>query len=177
MSDTEKVNKKKHDLTHEEYIQAAEYWKQKDAQAVKVDRETLQKEIEAYIQENNTCALATGAGEFVRCTPVEYSYHDGAFWIFSEGGEKFAALEKNKNVCLVIFDKYQGFGNLKGIAVMPEYFSEEYVHAAELRKIPVAALKKLPHPMNLIKIIPDKIEFTNSEFKKAGADSRQVLQF
>ena len=182
MSDTEKVNKKKHDLTHEEYIQAAGYWKQKDAQAVKVDRETLQKEIEAYIQENNTCALATGAGEFVRCTPVEYSYHDGAFWIFSEGGEKFAALEKNKNVCLVIFDKYQGFGNLKGMqvtgkAVMPEYFSEEYVHAAELREIPVAALKKLPHPMNLIKIIPDKIEFTNSEFKKAGVDVRQVLQF
>ena len=66
---------------------------------------------------------------------------------------------------------------MTGKAVMPEYFSEEYVHAAELRKIPVAALKKFPHPMNLIKIIPDKIEFTNSEFKKAGADSRQVLQF
>ena len=58
MSDAEKVNKKKHALTHEEYIQAAEYWKQKDAQAVKVDRETLQKEVEVYIQENNTCALA-----------------------------------------------------------------------------------------------------------------------
>lgn len=83
----------------------------------------------------------------MRCTPVEYSYHDGAFWIFSEGGEKFAALEKNKNVCLVIFDKYQGFGNLKGMqvtgkAVMPEYFSEEYVHAAELRKIPCSCLKE-----------------------------------
>ena len=182
MSEAEKVNKKSQDLTHEEYIQAADYWKQKDAQAVKMDRETLEKEVEAYIQENKTCALATGAGEFVRCTPVEYSYHDGAFWIFSEGGEKFAALEKNKNVCLAIFDKYQGFGNLKGMqvtgkAVMPKYFSEEYVRAADIRKIPVAVLKKLPHPMNLIKIIPDKIEFTNSEFKKAGVDVRQVLQF
>ena len=92
---------------------------------------------------------------------------------FSEGGEKFAALEKNKNVSLVIFDKYQGFGNLKGMqvtgkAVMPKYFSEEYVRAAELRKIPISALKKLPYPMNLIKIIPDKIEFTNSEFPKTG---------
>ena len=96
MSEAEKVNKKSQDLTHEEYIQAADYWKQKDAQSVKMDRETLEKEVEAYIQENNTCALATGAGEFVRCTPVEYSYHDGAFWIFSEGGEKFAALKKNK---------------------------------------------------------------------------------
>ena len=60
---------------------------------------------------------------------------------------------------------------------MPEYFSEEYIRVAEIRRIPVAALKKLPHPMNLIKIIPDKIEFTNSEFKKAGVDIRQSLQF
>ena len=64
-----------------------------------------------------------------------------------------------------------------GKAVMPEYFSEEYIRVAEIRRIPVAALKKLPHPMNLIKIIPDKIEFTNSEFKKAGVDIRQSLQF
>ena len=66
---------------------------------------------------------------------------------------------------------------MTGKAVMPKYFSEEYVRAADIRKIPVAVLKKLPHPMNLIKIIPDKIEFTNSEFKKAGVDVRQVLQF
>ena len=39
MSEAEKVNKKSQDLTHEEYIQAADYWKQKDAQAVKMDRE------------------------------------------------------------------------------------------------------------------------------------------
>lgn len=58
MSEAEEINDKNKDLTHEEYIQAAEYWKQKDAQAVKMDRETLQKEVEVYIQENNTCALA-----------------------------------------------------------------------------------------------------------------------
>ena len=58
MSEAEEINNKNKDLTHEEYIQAAEYWKQKDAQAVKMDRETLQKEVEVYIQENNTCALA-----------------------------------------------------------------------------------------------------------------------
>lgn len=58
MSAAEEINDKNKDLTHEEYIQAAEYWKQKDAQAVKMNRETLQKEVEVYIQENNTCALA-----------------------------------------------------------------------------------------------------------------------
>lgn len=58
MSEAEEINDKNKDLTHEEYIQAAEYWKQKDAQAVKMNRETLQKEVEVYIQENNTWALA-----------------------------------------------------------------------------------------------------------------------
>ena len=98
------------DLSHEEYERAANYWKEKDAQSKKLDQDALKKTVEEYIQANNTCALATAAGDFVRCTPLEYTYHDDCFWIFSEGGEKFYALEKNKNVCLVIFDKYEGFG-------------------------------------------------------------------
>ena len=116
----------------------------------------------------------------MRCTPLEYTYHDDCFWIFSEGGEKFYALEKNKNVCLVIFDKYEGFGKLKGMQVtgltsIVEPFSQEYVQAADFRKIPLKALEKMLHPMNLIKIKPKKIEFVNSDFKKDGADSRQTL--
>ena len=94
--------------------------------------------------------------------------------------QKFYALEKNKNVCLVIFDKYEGFGKLKGMQVtglasIVEPFSQEYVQAADFRKIPLKALEKMPHPMNLIKIKPKKIEFVNSDFKKDGADSRQTL--
>ena len=143
-------------------------------------QDALKKAVEEYIQANNTCALATAAGDFVRCTPLEYTYHDDCFWIFSEGGEKFYALEKNKNVCLVIFDKYEGFGKLKGMQVtglasIVEPFSQEYVQAADFRKIPLKALEKMLHPMNLIKIKPKKIEFVNSDFKKDGADSRQTL--
>ena len=147
----------KTDLSHEEYEEAASYWKKKDAESVKLDEAKLKKAVEEYILANKTCALATGAGEFVRCTPIEYTYHHGAFWMFSEGGEKFAALEKNKNVCLAI--------------------SDEYNAAAEFRKIPLDALKKMPHTMNLIKVQPKKIEFLNSDFKKEGADSRQMLEF
>lgn len=170
------------DLPYEAYEQAANYWKEKDAQSTKMPQEALKQAIETYIHANNTCALATAAGDFVRCTPVEYVYHKDSFWIFSEGGEKFYALEKNKNVCLSIFDKYEGFGKLKGmqvtgIAAIVEPFSEEYTELVSVRKIPLEALKKMPHPMNLIKIMPKKIEFVNSEFKKEGADSRQVLHF
>ena len=44
-------------------------------------------------------------------------------------------------------------------------------------EIPLDALKKMPHTMNLIKVQPKKIEFLNSDFKKDGADSRQMLEF
>ncbi len=55
------------------------------------------KAVEEYIQANNTCALATAAGDFVRCTPLEYTYHDDCFWIFfSEGGEKVLCTGKKQ---------------------------------------------------------------------------------
>lgn len=79
-------------MTHEEYQTAANYWKNKNR--VEMPKEQLKQIITEYIQANNTCALATGTGDYVRCTPIEYSYHDGKFWIFSEGGEKFVGLEK-----------------------------------------------------------------------------------
>ena len=45
-----------------------------------------------FIQEHKVCALATGSGEYVRCTPIEYNFVDGAFYLFSEGGMKFMDL-------------------------------------------------------------------------------------
>ena len=169
-------------MTHEDYVTASEHWKKKDAEGIKMDETDLKKAIEKYIKENNTCALATGYGEFVRCTPIEYTYHDGAFWMFSEGGEKFIALENNKNVCLAIFNKYEGFGNTKGMQVtgkaeIVELFSEEYEADAKFRKISIDVLKKFPEPMSLIKVVPSEICFLNSDFKKAGYSNRQIIKF
>jgi len=169
-------------MTHEDYERAINHWKVKDKDNKAVGRDALLGAIEDYIGANNTCTLATGTGDFVRCTPIEYSYHDGAFWMFSEGGLKFIGLEKNKNVCLAIYDKYDGFGNLKGMQVMGvadviEPFSDEYIAAAEFKKIPIDALKKLPESMNLIKVTPKEIDFLNSDFKKDGYASRQHYEF
>lgn len=60
----------------------------------------------------------------MRCTPIEYSYHDGRFWMFSEGGEKFIGLEKNENVCLAIYDKYDGETTSKAYSRIDVLFSE-----------------------------------------------------
>lgn len=118
----------------------------------------------------------------MRCTPIEYSYHDGKIRMFSEGGEKFIGLEKNENVCLAIYDKYDGFGSLKSIQVMGraelvEPFSDIYNAHAQFKKIPPGALKKLEAPMNLICVTPIRIDVLFSEFKNNGYSSRQALEY
>ena len=102
--------------------------------------------------------------------------------MFSEGSEKFIGLEKNENVCLAIYDKYEGIGNLKSIQIMGkaeivEPFSDTYNTHAQIKKIPIEALKKLPSPMNLICVTPVKMEVLFSEFKKSGYSSRQTIEF
>ena len=169
-------------MKQEEYKAAAEYWDVKDAGSVKMERAELLAEVEAYINANNTCALATASGNFVRCTPIEYTYRDGAFWFFSEGGKKFVALEMNQNVCLTIFDRYEGFGKLKGMQVsgtakIIEPYSKEYIEVAKDKKISIEALKKLSHPMYLIRVTPIRIDFLNSDFKAKGCAYRQFIEF
>ena len=83
-----------------DYKAAADYWIEKDKRSVKMSREELFSEIESFLKKHKVCALATGAGDFVRCTPIEYNYIDGCFYLFSEGGLKFRALEENMHVCL-----------------------------------------------------------------------------
>lgn len=165
-----------------DYKKAAAHWKEKDAESIKMDKEPLLAAMRKYIMANNTCSLATGIGDFIRCTPIEYAYYEDAFWLFTEGGEKFIGLEQNKNVCLAIYDKYSGFTCLKGmqitgVAELIEPHSEIYFNVAAYKKLPIESLKKMARPMYLIKVIPKKIEFLNADFKKEGFNSRQALVF
>lgn len=164
------------------YEKAASYWEEMSASSVRMDRDDLRAEMEKFIAAHNTCALATGCGDFVRCTPIEYSFRDGKFWMLSEGGLKFHALKHNRNVCLAIFDAYSGFGKLGGMQVtgtaqIVEPTSKEYLAALADRGIPAENLKKLPHELYLICVTPSRIDFLWSGFKKLGYDSRQFLTF
>lgn len=159
---------------------AADYWDVKDADSIKLDQEQLKEMAEKYIVNNNTCALATGIGDYVRCTPIEYSYHDGCFWMFSEGGKKFIGLSENSNVSLAIYDKYEGFENLHGIQVtgraeLVEPFSEDYLSHAEYKNLSAEFLRKMKNPMHLIRVRPTRIDCLFSEFRKMGCAVRQML--
>ena len=166
--------------TEETLRAAARYWEEKNETAVKLERGRLWEAVEDYLKANNTCALATGTGSYVRCTPIEYSWHDGCFWMFSEGGRKFIGLAENLQVCLAVYDKYEGFGKLSGVQVMGraelvEPFSEPYLAHAAYRKISVDFLRKLKSPMHLFRVRPTRINCLFSSFKELGCDPRQTL--
>lgn len=95
--------------------QIINYWVNKDATSIHMEPEKLLKHIETFLKEHNTCALATSANDIVRCTPIEYNYIDGNFYLLSEGGLKFRGLYANENVSLAIYESYQGFGKLAGM--------------------------------------------------------------
>ena len=164
-----------------DYESAANHWMLKDEKSVHMEKAALEERIESFISGHNTCALATASSEMVRNTPIEYNYVDGDFYFFSEGGLKFKGLKENKNVGLAIFESYGGFGKLKslqvqGIASMIEPFSDEYLKIMEHKKIPVEVMKKLPQPMNLIKVQATSYDYLDSDLKKDGFGSRQHLE-
>ena len=172
-------------MNHEDFERAASYWeckeKERDVNANMPPTE-LRTAIDDFLSSHNTCALATGAGDFVRCTPLEYLWHDGAFWIFSEGGRKFTGLEHNGNVCLAVYEPYTGFGKLASVQVagraeVVDPASPEFVQAMGYRGIPEAQCDKIARMLHLIKIVPGEIDLLDSSLKKQGFDSRQHLSW
>ena len=165
-----------------DFDKASRFWIDKEA-ASKVAPDAREK-LENFIKEHKVCALATGAGGYVRCTPIEYNFIDGMVYLFSEGGMKFKGLKDNKNVCLAIFDAgYKvGFGELhsaqiSGTAELVEPFSEEYLKLLQYKHIPEEMIRKMPEPMHLIKITPVEADFLDTDFKKDGYDARQKVVF
>lgn len=172
-------------MNHRDYEQAADYWDRKEAErdaSADMPEAKLRSAVDGFLSNHNTCALATGKGDFVRCTPLEYLWCDGTFWIFSEGGKKFTGLEHNSNVCLAVYEPYAGFGKLASIQVMGraeivDPASPEFVQAMGYRGIPDAQHDKIARMLHLIKIVPGEIDLLDSSLKKQGFDSRQHLSW
>lgn len=64
-----------------------------------------------------------------------------------------------------------------GKAKLIEPWSKEYLDLLAYKKIPEENLRKLPHPLYLIKVIPHRIDFLWSEFAQKGYASRQSIVF
>lgn len=166
-------------MTEEQFDEAESFWLRKDAEEKKMEPADVYAWLSQFLTDHKILALATAADDFVRCTPLEYSWRDDALWIFTEGGLKFRCLRKNRQVSAAVFETNGSFGGLQslqiqGRAELVEPFSEAYLAAAAARHIPEETLRKLPEPMWLLKIIPQEIVCLNSALKKQGYGSRQI---
>lgn len=165
-------------MNHDEYQLAADYWTSKEVNANRMPEAELRSELDAFFKSHNTLALATGWGDYVRCTPLEYTYRAGAFWVFTEGGLKFRGLEHNSNVSLAVFDPYSGFGSINSAQVMgttvvvdPE--SLEFEDAAAAKGLTGKTLDKVRSSLHLLKIVPTRIDYLSSALRQRGYDVRQ----
>jgi len=154
----------------------------KDTPAVAAPSADLKAQVEGFLRAHNTCTLVTGHGTHVRGTPIEYSYHEGALYLLSEGGEKFAHLLLNPRVSLAIYDPYVGMARLAGLqlsgrAQVLEPGSAEYAEALALKDLTPEQVAAMPLTLNALKVTLEQAEFLWSGFVDLGYDVRQILRF
>lgn len=147
-----------------------------------LSREKLKSCIEEFLSGHNTCTLSSCSNEMVRGTPIEYMYNDGAIYMLSEGGIKFANILMNNNVSVSVYDNYTGMNKLGGLQIsgtasIIDSCSEEYKKVVKLKGLNPDKIAALPINLNLIRIDLKSAEFLWSEFGKQGFDSKQYFQF
>jgi hypothetical protein len=125
--------------------------------------------------------LATGSFGRIRATPVEYIYNQGQIYILSEGGEKFANLLFSSKISMAVYEDYTDINNLLGIQItgQADIVEEmtEYKHVIKLKGMDMKFVRSLPTDLHVIRVDMEKVEFLNSDFKKQGYSTRQVLKF
>ncbi len=158
------------------------FWIEQQKNAKHMDQDKVLEHITNFINNHNTCALATGVDSYIRNTPIEYTFMDGDFYFYSEGGNKFIGLEKNDNVSIAIFEYYGDRFNSHGLQVMGK--AEVYPPRCELFKkvlefkgIPYDVMKAAKVDVALIKVTPVEYEMYDTDFVKAGYDVRQIIKF
>ena len=149
---------------------------------VQLEDNKLKTAIDEFLSSHNTCTLATCHLDSVRSTPIEYNYYNGFLYLLTEGGEKFAKLLLNKNVSVSVYEDFNGMNNLKGMqitghALLIDDNNEEFNSVLEFKGLNVEFIKSMPIKMNMVKIVPDKIEFLNSQFKNDGYDAKQIYNY
>lgn len=158
------------------------FWIEQQKTAVHMPEEEALAHIQNFIKNHNTCGFATGYGDYIRCTPIEYTYMDGEFWFVSEGGSKFIGLEKNRNVSLAIFEYYGDVRDSHGLQVMGtvelyDCYSDEFKKLLEFKGIAYDAVKAAKVEVAVVRVKPTVYEMYDTDFVKAGYDVRQIVRF
>ena len=146
-----------------------------------MDPDELTNKIDEYIKAHTTLALATAGEGNVRCTPLEYNYQDGVFYIVTEGGLKFRSLLSNDDISAAIYEPYDGsMDHISGLqfsgkAVIVERGSDEYWEVLSRKHVSKEACENLPVELFIVRIVPLRYEFLCSKFNEDGYDAKQFV--
>ncbi|PAB58778.1 pyridoxamine 5'-phosphate oxidase family protein [Anaeromicrobium sediminis] len=137
----------------------------------------LKNEILDFLKEHISASLATCLNDIPRSSPVQYFLgNDMDIYILSAGGEKFKAIEKNNNICLLVNSEYISYRKIRGVQIFGtattsiedislkdeahKYCPDHYLHNNEDLKV--------------IKISPREIVYLDSIDK--GNRTKQILR-
>ena len=139
--------------------------------------EGFERVLKKFLKRNHVLHLSTASGSTPRSTPLEYRLHDLTFYILSEGGGKFANLEKNKKVSFSIAEPYDSeidYWNYKGMQAWgtarvwnqkkhPRQFQEALKNMKIMQVLKKLGMKELPPNIvyRIIEIKPDRIKYGN----------------
>lgn len=142
-------------------------------------REELKARIDAFVLRHDACALACASDGFVRNTALDFRYMDGNFYIVSEGGQKFHAILRDPKVSLLIYDSPKQGGNVTSVQVAGRAYrvpmwSDEYVQILEKTWGNVQTRRNSLVRLNVLKIIPDRMEYFSYTLKPLDVDLKQT---
>ena len=137
-------------------------------------------EDETVAAAHNTLALATGCGNWVRCTPLEYLRVNGALYILTEGGLKFKGIWWNGAISAAVYDSYDGIDSLAGLqmtgkAVYIDPLSDEYRSVIEARGVQLQQLQQMPAMLHAVRLDITRYELLDGALRSEGYAARQVL--
>ena len=142
--------------------------------------DALKARIDDFLAAHNTLALATGCGNWVRCTPLEYLRVNGALYILTEGGLKFKGIWWNGAISAAVYDSYDGIDSLAGLqmtgkAVYIDPLSDEYRSVIEARGVQLQQLQQMPAMLHAVRLDITRYELLDGALRSEGYAARQVL--
>lgn len=142
--------------------------------------DALRSRIDDFLAAHNTLALATGCGNWVRCTPLEYLRVNGALYILTEGGLKFKGIWWNGAISAAVYDSYDGMDSLAGLqmtgkAVYIDPLSDEYRSVIEARGVQLQQLQQMPAMLHAVRLDITRYELLDGALRSEGYAARQVL--
>lgn len=161
-------------------VHAAENILAKDGRPENRNEARLLEVLGEFLRSHDTGILATGHDNIIRSTPIEYVWHKGRFYFFSEGGRKFAHLWRNRRASYSVCEPYGGgvqtLAGLQANGTVRVYEPDDAVYE-EVRKVKGISdntLRTMPVTLHLIELTPAELIFMWGPFLKEDLPVKQI---